>query len=144
MGTRELQASNTPRDGYTTRITYTTGPNGPESTRVEVEGEEGSKVTGQILREVPVTQLMRQHLAQHPEVAIGETADLKMMYEMLHHLGADAEGPTKVMLQIVRQLYGEAAAQGKPPARAVADTLGLSIATAGRRIRQSKQVLGWG
>lgn len=142
MTRRHLTATDSPRPGFTTRITYRIGPEGPEPQSVEVTGGDGYSVTGQILREVPVAQLIRKAVydqnQQWTQVDPAEVLRMEIPPEV------PEAGRNLARLRAIQGVYEDAAAQGRPPAKAVADALGVSIATAGRRIRESKEQLGWG
>lgn len=142
MANRTFEAADSPRPGYTTRITFELGPDGPIPLRVEVLGDASRKVTGQILREVPVTQLMRRAL--HEQKQQWTKVDPVEVLRMTIPSDVPEESRELAYLRAIRDVYEDAAADGRPPAKAVADALGVSIATAGRRIRESKEQLGWG
>lgn len=130
----------TPRDGYTTRIDYEHTEHGPEARSVQVTSTE-HPVTATVLRQVPVDRLMRQDQA----VKTYATSSAEESYQHIHEVvGAAAEAAGgEDRARLVRDVYHDAFQSGTGPAKAVAASLGVSIATAGRRIRESKQLLGW-
>jgi len=84
---------------------------------------------------------MRKDMRDDPEWAMELGAARRALRDFPTPKGID---PTPIRLQAIRQVYEVAAASGQPPAQAVADGMGVSIATAGRWIRRSKTELGWG
>lgn len=134
-----LRVDDDPRDGYTTCITYDWTPTGPRARTVSVTSDAGP-VNGEILREVRVAELGRENLHRiarrhgEPVVPPPEVIEERVT-------AGPKSGQT---LMLVRTLYQYAELTSLPPAKFIAETLGISIATAGRWIRRSKDMLVWG
>lgn len=136
MDTETAYFEDTPRDGYTTEIEWGLADGGPVATRIEVRSHD-HPVTGAILREVPVMKMLRGIATDGP----GNLASLSAAARALEDL--DSPGIEVARHEVVKRIYEYAAAVGEPAAQTVAEALSVSIATAGRRIRDSKQALGW-
>jgi hypothetical protein len=139
MTSRKLTAADTPRKGYTTSIDYEVTTSGPQASRVTVESAT-LPVTSTVFHEVKPHELMRRDMRRKPAQKWVKVDP----HEVLRRKFPDEVGELP-WHRAIQEVYEQAAAAGQPPAQAVAEALGgVSIATAGRRIRQSKQQLGWG
>jgi hypothetical protein len=91
-----------------------------DATEVTVSGREGWTVTGDVLRKVPVTRLLRTHLAG---LAAGRSVAQ----------GSDSE------LATVAAVYRLAYAFRERPVRAVADQLGIPASTAAKKVMKARE-----
>lgn len=134
-----LRVDDDPRDGYTTCIIYDWSPTGPRVREVSVTSDIGP-VNGEVLREVRVAELGRENLhritRRHGEPVIPPRTEVDER--------AEAGVKSGQTLMLVRTLYQYAELTGLPPAKFISETLAISIATAGRWIRRSKDALQWG
>lgn len=134
-----LRVDDDPRDGYTTCIVYDWTPTGPRVREVSVTSDTGP-VNGEVLREIRVSELGRENLhrivRRYGEPVIPPRAELDER--------AKAGVKSGQTLMLVRTLYQYAELTGLPPAKFVSELLVLPIATAGRWIRRSKDMLQWG
>lgn len=140
MKTKKIVSKDTPRVGFTTTIEYDSSPQGLNARRVTVESET-EPVTSTIFHEVALFRIMRQDMLNGSAASMGLDAatgilrgGTKIPRRTRH---------TKDFLQAIRVVYEHASANGNPPAQAVAEAAGVSIATAGRLIRKSKNELHW-
>lgn len=141
MSSRKLVSEDTPRQGYTTTIEYESSPKGLHATRVTVESET-NPITATVIREVKTMELMRKDMKDNPDAKMDlTTARYLIKGEFKFPKGINGHA---VRLQAVREIYEHAAVTGEPPAKAVSEAMNVSIATAGRWIRKSKNELHWG
>ncbi len=134
-----LTADDEPRPGFTTYIEYGYSPSGPQVRAVAVTSDT-HPVNGEVLREVRVAELGRENL--HSIITRFGAPAIPSDDEIKERV---AEGPKSGhTLALVQTVYRYAELSGAPAAKVVAETLGLSIATAGRWIRRSKDALHWG
>lgn len=128
--TFEFVEPDCPRPGYRTAIRYEVRPGGLTARSLLVESDT-LPVTARVVREVAAERLMRNdHLSRKgtPRSPTGAKP-----------APIDPEG----VAELVRDTYLDAVHNGLPPAVAVSEALGVSLATAGRRIRASKDELAW-
>jgi hypothetical protein len=98
-----------------------------DAVAVHVDGREDYTVTGEVLRRVPVERLLRGHLAG--SVRIPERLELR---------SKDAAGELAELAHVAA-IYRVAYLVHEPPARAVAEQLGISISTAGKKVMAARQ-----
>lgn len=96
------------------------------------QGESGEPVTGEALRAIPLAQLIRAGLNHVERLAA-------LMGRAERPPVTTRGGPTPEVLAWLAHQYRRAYAVGDPPKQAVAQGLGVSIATAGRWISRARE-----
>ncbi|MHA2787898.1 hypothetical protein ACXZ66_01950 [Corynebacterium sp. S7] len=146
MQEKHAELPDTPEQGFVTTIDYITTDDGPRARKITVEATGDKAVNSTVLRKVNPQTTMRQHLRENTGINV-ETSDPVRLVQWLdkdhRKLGIPAGVDMALRLEAIRQVYEQAAANGEPPAQAVANAMGASLATAGRWIRKSKNQLGW-
>lgn len=136
-----------PREGYVTRVEYENRPGGPVAYSVQVFSKT-RPVTARVIREIPVERLMTEDAITRPaEIPEKESGLPPALARQIKKMGgrilSTAEERKHFRAEQVRDIYIHAMRDGNPPAKAVAEVFSVSLATAGRRIRESKDLLGW-
>lgn len=134
-----LRVDDDPRDGYTTCITYDWSPTGPRVRSISVTSDI-HPVNGEVLREVRVAELGRENLHRITRRSGSPVVPDQPEIDARKDAGAKS-GQT---LMLVQTLYQYAELTGLPPAKFISERMDISIATAGRWIRRSKDMLQWG
>lgn len=137
--------SDYPRPGVSVAVSYSYDRGLPIATTVTVTSER-EPVSTELLREVAVRTLLKENVPRMPSSSIPDGIDVESMrrqYAETSPKSPFTELTEAIRAGVIQEVYKKAQKQNLPPVKAVMEVFELPRRTAGRRIRESRERLGW-